>query len=136
MSRLSYPVQSLSPAIRTVNFDFTTSTSGAILGTVRSTGAVLVKTASKVGRYSVQLGTANDRNNYARVVNMYCTIVGPSDVAMTAAGGVVAVLRNDLVTTVGTIDVQFVRPDTYVDAEVQNGARVLITLVLGGEGYK
>lgn len=107
--------------------DFTTTTSGTISATTvtsaKDCAATIAKTASKTGRYTV---TAQDK--YRRFVKGHATIIGPDDAAMTAARGVVTVFRDDDLATDGTIEVQFIRPDTYADAELQDGARAILEL--------
>ncbi len=136
-ARASHPINSLSPGDRVICLEFTTTGGGTINATAtKATGATVVKTAAKVGRYTIQCGTALEKNTYAHLVQVLTTVVGPADLAMTAGSGIVAITRNDTLSTAGTIDVQFLRPDTYVDAEVQANARVLVTLIVSTMKYR
>ncbi len=136
-ARASHPIQSLSPGDRVICLEFTTTTNGTINASLtKATGAVITKTAAKTGRYTIQCGSALDKNTYAHIVQVLTTIVGPADAAFTTAKGLVSAIRNDALATNGTIDVQFVRPDTYADAELQDGARVFVTIIVSTMKYR
>lgn len=103
---------------------FVTSTSGAIASSACK-GFSIAKTGSETGRYTVTLA-----DRYYGLKSVLANIVGTADAAMTSAKGLAYFLRNINMTT-GTFDIQFCDPDgTPADAEIENGASVLLTITL------
>ena len=99
-------------------------------------GVTVVKTGSKVGRYTVTLPTPFDR-----LLNVIVTGIGPTDAtwgANTTGNSNPAFIRNDNVsrtvrvagsTMAGTVDIQF--PQTSgADAELPDGLSVMVTIIV------
>lgn len=125
--------QSLVPGQRVVHVDITTTTSGAISGTTATGyGIKATKTATKTGRYTLQLINADGTATTALgLVNVIATIVGPDDAALTTTKGLNYVLRDNDIASDGTIELQFVQTNAgNADTEVQDGASVLVTVIL------
>lgn len=101
-------------------------------GAVSSTdceGFTVVKTATKTGRYTVQLTDALGRAITAlKLRNCVATVIGPDDSALTTTKGVVGVIRADTVATNGQFYLQFVQTNAgNADTEVQDSASFDIT---------
>jgi hypothetical protein len=99
-------------------------TSGAVTATGSGGKGVasVVKTAGKVGRYTITL-----QDRYMSVLSARVTFIGTTDAA--AGGSSAGYFRNNnLATATKTIDVQLASAGT--DAEADNNTVVLIELVL------
>lgn len=112
----------------------TTGASGAIASQddIAGTGlgAVVAKTATKTGRYTITLPKA-----YKKLVSMAVALIGPDDAAYAAnnQSGLAAVWRDNDIdggAKDGTIELQFVRGDTYADAELPNNTAFKFTIVV------
>jgi len=103
-----------------------TSTSGAI-ASQDCMGAVISKTADEIGRYTIAL-----RDSYQRVLSVSVTVVGATDAAYPIASGIAHILRNVAVSsaTVPAFEIQLCRQDTGADAEVLDGASILVEISL------
>jgi hypothetical protein len=102
--------------------------SGAIASqdAAKDTGVSVVKTAAKTGRYTITF--ANGRR-FRQFRGGDCAIVGPTDVIYGAnTVGADYFWRNDLLSTVGTLQIQFTRGDTNADAEVPDNFNFTITV--------
>lgn len=106
-------------------FDVTTTTSGTIDTTNSrgSWGGTIAKTGSETGRYTITLGRAT-----TALAGVMVTLVGPDDAALTDGKGTQWCVRDDDLSSDGTIEVQFFDSDTGGDAEVQDGARFVVVL--------
>lgn len=127
-SRTFFDGQFAEPGIVTIFGEFTTTTSGTIdtAATRGGTGITsIVKTASETGRYTVTLN-----GTYRKLKGVVANIIGADDAAFTDAKGVVMHLRDDDVATDGTFEVQFTDADSGADQELQDGAKVLLTIVV------
>lgn len=117
-----------------------TTTSGtlstaALTGTWAPGGQTIVKTATKTGRYTLTLPCA-----FERLLNVIATIIGVDDAIYGAATtGSDFFVRDDDVSRTkykagssqdGTIELQFRRTDTNADAELPDGAQVMITVIV------
>jgi hypothetical protein len=123
----------LIPGLRIVHAVATTTTSGTI-GTVSPKyGMTLTKTATETGRYTCSL-LKSDGNTGATalaLVDLRVNIVGPDDAAMTDAKGIFqGVIRDNDIATDGTVEFQLQDADSGADAEVQDGATLMVTLLL------
>lgn len=103
--------------------------SGAIASQdpANESGIVATKTATEVGRYTLQLPVGPTGFKYRKLNWVDAKIVGADDTAYTTANGLNVLLRDNDIdggALDGTIDVQFCRTDTGADAEVEN-SRVL-----------
>jgi len=117
------------PGPRMVSAYFTTSTSGTIGSTQAAFGCTVTKTASETGRYTIQLvDTAAASTTAVRFLGGFASIIGPDDAAMTDAKGIMYVWRDDDLASDGTIELQFVDADSGADAELQDSAKVALTL--------
>jgi hypothetical protein len=129
-------VRTQSPGTLQVRGYVTTTT----VGTIDATKTNIPKT----GRYTITLvpPTAESVATLANLTLLggYATLIGPPDVAMTAAKGIVSIFRQDDISQTspsgtsakdGTIELQWIRPDTYVDAEVQDAATFYFCIDLG-----
>lgn len=82
----------------------------------KDTGVVAVKTAAKVGRYTFTLAGGR---RFRQFRGGEAAIIGPTDAIYGAITfGVDYFWRNDLLSTVGTVQIQWSRGDTNADAEV------------------
>lgn len=106
-------------------FDVTTTTSGTIdtTNSAGSWGGAIAKTATETGRYTITLGRA-----VTALAGAVVTLVGPDDTAITDAKGTQYVLRDDDLSSDGTIEVQFIDSDSAADTEVQDGMRFTVLL--------
>ena len=105
-------------------------TSGAITSqdSSKDSGFTVTKTGSEVGRYTIALD-----KNYNRVCSVDAIVIGQDDAAYTAGKGLIALLRDDDTgrgAGDGTIEIQFVDPATSADAEVENSANLLISILV------
>lgn len=130
-SRSFYPLEgTLTPGLVILSGEFTTTTSGTI-GTSDTEGFTVTKTGSEVGRYTVQLGRSSSLvDKYPKIRGVLTTVIGPDDAAMTDAKGLTCVVRDDDVASDGTFEVQFCDQDSGADAELQDGAKVLLVFFL------
>lgn len=128
-------VATMIPGLRVVHCEVATTTVGTLAATQLNQGLKLTKTATKTGRYTCQLikadGTAD---NAIRFINLFVTLIGPDDAALTDAKGVWQgdVRDEDIGTGAndGTIEIQFVDADSRADAEVQDGSILYVTMFL------
>lgn len=89
-------------------------------------GFTIVKTAAKTGRYTVTL-----QDRYFSLLGVNVTILGATDAAYTTAKGQWnGLVRNNLVSTSKTLDLQMQRTDTGADAEVEDNLTLFIELKL------
>ena len=105
----------------------TTSTSGTLASTATK-GFSIAKTAAETGRYTITL-----EDDWVKLLSASVTLVGSSDAAYTGAAGIVSILRNDTVGVSGgkTVQIQWTTAvATPADAEIENGAKMLIELTL------
>lgn len=113
----------------TVNFSGTVvTTTAGTLGTgaanVDTPFFTLTKTAAKAGRYKVQLIDSRGNPVVApKLTKVMAWLIGDTDAAIATAKGVwMGTVRNNLLSTLGTFEIQFQRTDTGVDAEVSDAA--------------
>jgi hypothetical protein len=111
-----------------------TTTSGTLALTTAAVptwtpaGQTAVKTGSEVGRYTITLPV-----DYKRLLQVIATVIGADDAAYTTAAGRGFFLRDVDIgqgAAVGTVELQFARDDTGADAELIDGAQVLVTIVV------
>lgn len=88
----------------------------------RLSGFVAARTAA--GTYTITL-----TNPYCELVNLKINIIGANS-TYTAAAGRQYFITSDLTTTTGVITLKFLRTDTGAVAEIEDNAKVLITLLL------
>lgn len=108
------------------------TTTGGTIDTTTSDQSVdsavtVVKTGSETGRYTFTLPTT-----HRKLLAVKATITGPTDAAYGAATvGLPAFVRNDLVSTLGTFDIQFVAGDTnWADANVADAAGFMVEVTV------
>lgn len=129
-------IKTLIPGLRIVHAEIATTTSGTLAATYNHQyGISLTKTATKTGRYTVQLLKSDGgAANAVGFINGIVSLVGPDDAALTTTKGLVAVFRDDDIgegANDGTIEVQFVQTNAgNADTEVQDGAIIVVTLLL------
>jgi len=120
--------RNFSPGVIWGHARIVTTTNGAIsstLSTWSGLGSAGV-TRSAAGRYNFWL------RERARVLVAVSAIVrlpgAPSSAALTLTRGSIAILRDDRVTTSPSpsFQLQFVRPDTAADADVDDGATIIV----------
>lgn len=88
----------------------------------------LSKTAAKTGRYKVQLIDSRGQPVVGRKLCEWSFgLTLAADTAYPIANGLPAGIRNDLISTLGTFEIQFARSDTEADAEVLDGAKIWIS---------
>ena len=105
--------------------NFTTSTSGTVSAS-SCDGFSVAKTGSEAGRYTVTL-----QDGYTALYGANVSVISAqADTAYTTAKGLNSFIRNVDVVTAKTFDIQFSRTDTAADAELEDGAKVLIEIVL------
>lgn len=103
---------------------FVTTTSGTI-GSSSCKGFSIAKTGSETGRYTVTL-----EDSFNELKSVLANIIGTADAAMTSAKGLAYFLRNVNMAT-RSFDIQFCDPDgSPADAEIENGASVLLEITL------
>lgn len=90
----------------------------------------VTKTATKTGRYDVQLKNPDGTNVSAiQLVSVDCKVwMAAADAAYTATKGTVVLVRNNLVSTTGAFQLQLIRTDTMVDAEAEDSAKLIISM--------
>lgn len=105
------------------------TTTGGTIGSTDCEGFTVVKTATKTGRYTVQLADVRGQAITAlKLRNCVVTLIGPDDAALTTTKGLVAVIRDDDMATDGTFEIQFVQTNAgNADTEVQDSASFDIT---------
>ncbi len=123
-----YEVKSIQRETFVVHSKVVLGTSGVVSTQTdaKKSGFVVTKTATKTGRYTVTL-TGGAR---AEINNAVVTVLGTDDAAITDAGGIIAVLRDNDIATDGTIEFQMLRNTTLADTEVQNSLTLLVTLFI------
>lgn len=104
--------------------EMTIGSAGAISSS-STQGFSIALTDSEAGRYTITLNDA-----YYAIKGCQVTIVGPTDAALTDAGGVISFIRNDDVNGAKTFDLQFASNVNLADADVQSGAKVLMEITL------
>jgi hypothetical protein len=107
----------------------TTTTSGTI-DTTSCDGFAVTKTATKTGRYTVQLGSAAAPNTVAELLMVNVRIKGADDTAYTDAKGISVIIRDDDVATDGTFEIQFLRNTTNADTEIVDAMSFFIEIVV------
>lgn len=129
-------IKTLIPGERHVHAKIATTTSGTLASTyLQQYGLKVTKTATKTGRYTLQLidhlGAAQNARGF---VNGVVNLIVADDAALTTTKGLGAVFRDDDIGTGandGTIEVQLVQTNAgNADTEVQDGAILCITLIL------
>ncbi len=129
-SRIYFPVRgSLSREVVCLTGKVVCGAGGAISST-DCDGFAVTKTAAETGRYTIQLGTSSKQDVYAKFRGGVVSILGPDDAAMTDAKGLGWVWRDDDVASDGTIELQFINPETAADADLQDSASFYLTLFL------
>jgi len=97
-------------------------------------GLKVTKTASKTGRYTVQLKAADDSTmDYYELLYAHAVVVGADDTAYTDAKGSLCLIRDIDVgegAKDGTFEIQLVDPTDHADAEAIDNAKILIHVVL------
>lgn len=107
-----------------------TSTGGDIAST-DCKGFTVVKTATKTGRYTVQLVKPDGTVDTAlKLAGGVATLIGADDAAFTDDKGTQAAFRDDDIASDGTIELQWMRPDSQADAEIQDGHSFVLALLL------
>lgn len=104
------------------------ATSGVANPTWTPAGQVATKTAAKTGRYTIALPV-----DYRRLLQVIATVIGPDDVAYTTAKGIDFFARDVDIgagAADGTVELQFARSDTEADAELMDGAEVMVTIIV------
>jgi hypothetical protein len=127
MNKIFYEPKSTNREAVCLYGEFLTTTNGTLstaANAVYGEGFSIVKTAGKVGRYTI---TYSNAERLARVLGVTATIVGPADAAYTASKGLVSFIRN--LTATG-FDLQFclAADASRADAELADGARVLLVI--------
>lgn len=111
-----------------------TTTSGTLALTTAANptwtpaGQTAVKTGSEVGRYTITLPV-----DYRRLLQVIATVIGLDDTAYTTAAGSNYIIRDVDIgagAADGTVEIQFCRTDTGADAELINGAEVMVTIIV------
>jgi hypothetical protein len=86
----------------------------------------IAKVGSEAGRYRITL--IDSRGNACvapKLVRWSFGLIGTADAAYTAAKGLaLGLIRNNLIASAGTFEIQFQRSDTMADAEVEDGATI------------
>jgi len=133
--------QTLVPGFCTAHITQATTTVGTLATspTVKY-GLKLTKTATKTGRYTVQLvdhlGNAQDS---VALLNVVVSLTIADDAAATDAKGVwLGMWRDNDIgggARDGTFEIQFQDADTEADAEVQDGAIINVTAFLQEKQY-
>lgn len=117
----------------------TTTTSGTLSTTATAfsqpvdCGYTLAKTATEAGRYTVQLVGANGSTavTAAELLSVNATLeIAAADTAYTTDKGLIAMVRGNTVVTDGIFYIQFATGDSNADAEVEDGAIIMIQIVL------
>lgn len=109
-----------------------TTTAGA-LGTgaanVDTPMFTLTKVAATAGRYRIQLLDSTGTACVAlKLTDWNFGLVGATTAAYPTANGLSNnIIRNDLINTAGTFEIQYQRTDSGVDAEVLDGATIMLT---------
>lgn len=131
-----------SPGVVTIHGFVTTSTVGTIsTSDIPGGGASIAKTAGKTGRYTITLAPPVTTLDATPLTNLkfmggWACVLGPDDAAYTTAKGLVALFRDDDISTTGakdgTIELQFVEPQTAAaDAELMDAASFYFCLHIG-----
>jgi hypothetical protein len=123
MNSLSRYQRSRSAAITSFAGRVVTSTGGAVAST-DCEGFTVTKTASKTGRYTVQLVDIRGQAVTAlKLRGCMVSLIGPDDAALTTNKGVTGLVRAETVATNGQFFIQFVQSNAgNADTEVQDGA--------------
>ncbi len=117
----------------------TTTTSGALSTTNTAfsqpidCGYTLTKTSAEAGRYSVQLVGANGSSavTAAELLSVSATLlIAAADTAYTTDKGLIACVRADTVVTDGIFLLQFATGDSNADAELEDGAIILLSIAI------
>lgn len=99
--------------------------SGGAISSTTTDGFTIVKTAAKVGRYTI---TADA---YNKLLAINVSVIGATDAAYTATKGLwMGLVRNNNVSTTGTVEIQLQDPATSADAEAIDNASLLIEITL------
>ncbi|MDQ3023393.1 MAG: hypothetical protein M3R04_03250 [bacterium] len=115
---------------------FATTTSGTLSTTAitsaKQAGFTVTKTASKTGRYTIQLIESSGlAATYNALLQVNTTVIGGDDAALTTTKGLTAVVRDNDVATDGTFEVQFVTTNSgNADTELQDSASFMLEIVL------
>lgn len=109
------------------------TTTGGTLGTgaanVDTPMFTLTKVGAKAGRYRVQLLDSTGTACVAfKLTDWNFGLIGPSDAAYTTALGVSKnMIRNDLINSAGTFEIQYQKNTDNSDAEVMDGSTIMLT---------
>lgn len=87
--------------------------------------AVVTKTASKTGRYTITL-----TNKFAELIGASANLIIGDDAAATIADGNECTFRDNDIASDGTIEIQCHRSDTMADANPTSGTVIMWTLVV------
>lgn len=89
----------------------------------------VTKTATKVGRYDVQLKQPNGDNAIGlQLTDVQCVVwTAAADAAYTAAKASGFLIRNNTLSITGSFQIQLIRTDTFADAEAEDSAKLLIS---------
>lgn len=104
----------------------TVGTLSAVAANVDTPMFTLTKTGATAGRYKVQLIDSRGAACVAlKLVRWTFGLIGTTTAAYTAAKGLgLGLIRNNLINTLGTFEIQFQRSDTMADAEVEDAATI------------
>lgn len=99
-----------------------------------STGAITTQTKKRLSgfvaaRTGAGVYTLTLTNPYCELVNLKINIIG-ANATYTAAAGREFFITSDLTTTTGVITIKFLRTDTGAVAEIEDNAKVMVTLLL------
>ena len=110
----------------------TAGTLSAAAGAVDTPLFTLTKVAAKAGRYRVQLIDSRGQAVIGfKLVSWWFGLVGLSDTAYTTTNGISnQMIRNDLINTAGTLEIQYTRSDTEADAEVVDGTSIALRFAI------
>ena len=112
---------------------FVTTTSGTVSttagDTAAETGVTIAKTGSETGRYTITLPTP-----HRKLAAIIPTLIGADDDAYGAVTvGLMAIVRDNDIASDGTVEVQFIGSNSgWADAEIADGASVMLTIVVEG----
>lgn len=139
MNRAWKDQKTLIPGRKEVAAAIATTTGGTLASTyVHQYGLKITKTATKTGRYTLQLidhlGAAQDA---VRFIGVQVNILGPDDAAMTDAKGIWQGVIRDIDIGAGakdgTVEIQFQDADSGADQELQDGASIYVVLAISDQ---
>lgn len=101
------------------------TSSGGTAGSVSCDGFTIAKTTTSTGRYTVTLDGA-----VTELLGASATIIGAATAGYTDALGCETIVRSDDVAGAGTFVLQFISNTNHADADVLDGAKVLVRIDL------